>query len=463
MKILKYSIYLSLLFVLGGCSGFLDVNSDPTRVSEADINVDVLLPTVIEGTSGAHFSEGYYASKVTHQMDGITSGYYEKFTMSGAWSTIYLKNLNNLEVLIKKANEEESPYYAGAAKVLKALNLGLLTDGWENVPYTDALQGSNNVAPTYDNQEFIYSEIQSILDGAIVDLSAKENFRGIGKDDFSYGGNIEKWLKLAHSLKARYMVHLSNKSGMDWNAVLNEVALGLTSNDDDFQLKYTTDVANPWYSSVSKKITESIYTLTYGAYFIDNLSGTNYGVQDPRLLTLVNKTDTTDGFHGMASYDEEATSYNVLPTVETFYMGAESPLIMMSYSELKFIEAEAALKAGDDARAQTAYEEAVAANMDKLGVTMGSYLNDAGIGTVSLQNIMTQKYVTLIFNPEAWNDMRRYNFSGDVFKNFVVPEYNGRTEPGQRAVYPSTESSRNSANYTKNLKDFTVKMWKDQN
>jgi hypothetical protein len=251
---------------------------------------------------------------------------------------------------------------------------------------------------------------------------------------------------------------------MDWNAVLNEVSLGFADNGDDFQLNYPADVGNPWYKSVSKKITESIYTLTYGAYFVDNLNGTNYGVQDPRLLTIVEKTDTTiEGYHGMTSYDEEATPYNVLPTINTFYFGAESPLIMMSYSELKFIEAEAALKAGDGVRAQTAYEGAVTANMDKLGATMGAYLTEAGIGTVSLQNIMTQKHIALLLNPEAWNDMRRYSFSSDVFKNFVVPEYNGRTVAGQRAIYPSTESSRNSENYTKNLKDFTEKMWKDQN
>ncbi len=464
MKILKYSIYLSFLLVLGGCSGFLDVNSDPTRVSVDEVGVDVLLPTVIEGTSSAHFSEGYYASRVTHHLDGVSSGYYEKFTMSGAWSTIYLKNLNNLEVLIDKAKEEGSVYYAGVAKILKAVNLGLLTDSWEDIPYSEALQGSNNVTPKYDKQEAIYSAIQSILDEAITDLSSNDNFRDLGKDDFIYGGDVAKWTRLAHSLKARFMVHLSNKSGMDWNAVLNETSKGLSSNDDDFQLIYPAEIANPWYKSISKKITESIYTLTYGAYFVDNLNGVNFGVLDPRILALVEKSDTTPGYHGNAGYDEEAVPYNVLPTINTFYMKPESPLVMMSYSELKFIEAEAAIKAGNVDLAQTAYEEAVSANMQKiLGNDGGTYLEDAGISTVNLQNVMTQKHVALVFSPEAWNDMRRYDFNSDVFKNFVVPEYNGRTEPGQRAVYPSTESSRNKANYEANLKEFTEKMWKDKN
>ena len=468
MKLIKYSVFMALLLILAGCNDFLDVNTNPTKVSEGDVNVDVLLPTVITGSGSATFSEGYYASRVTHYMDNIQSGYYEKFTMSGAWSTIYLRNLNNIEVIIDKAKDEGSPYYVGIAKILKAYNLGLLTDAWENVPYSEALLGSNNVTPSYDKQEVLYKEIQKLLDEAISDLSVEENFRNPAADDFIYSGDMEKWLKLAHSLKARYMVHLSNKPDMDWNAVLSEVEKGFESNDDDFELIYNPDNANPWYSSVSKRILEAIYTLTYGAYFIDDLNGTNLGIIDPRLFVLVEKVpgDTTDGYHGLASYDPDAEPYNVLPTVNTYYMGASSPVVMMSYSELKFIEAEAALKVGDNARAQEAYEKGINANMNKLGVKdedIVSYMTAPNISTVSLSNIMTQKYIALVLNPEAWNDMRRYDFDGSIFLNFVVPEYNGRTKPAQRAIYPDSEASRNKANYEANYKDFTEKMWKDKN
>ena len=109
MKIIKTGLYIAVLLVLGSCNGFLDVNTDPTKVSEAEVNVDVLLPSIIDGTSTATYAQGFYAARVTHHLDDIVGGYYEKFTMDGAWSTIYLTNLNNIEVLIEKANEEGSP------------------------------------------------------------------------------------------------------------------------------------------------------------------------------------------------------------------------------------------------------------------------------------------------------------------------------------------------------------------
>jgi hypothetical protein len=466
MKHIKTILYISLLVLLAGCNGFLDVNSDPTKVSEADVNVNVLLPTVIEGTATATYAQGYYSARVTHHLDDIVGGYYERFTMEGAWSVIYLQNLSNIEVMIEKAMAESSPHYAGIAGVLKAYNLGLLTDGWENVPYSEALQGSNNVSPAYDSQESVYGEIQAILDQAILDLTAEENFRDPDNDDFVYGGDIQQWIRLAYSLKARYMIHLSNKPGMDWNAVLSLTDQGLQSNEEAFELKYTTEVANPWYSSTSRKILESIYTLTYGAYFVDNLNGTYWGQEDPRLTILVEKDDPeSEGYHGLASYDPGAPAYNVLPTVNTFYMGTTSPVVMMSYAELKFIEAEASWKAGDTARAREAYEEAIRADMHYLGVNeeaISTFLDVPQVNMATLANIMTQKYIALVLNPEAWNDMRRYGFSDEVFKNFVVPDYNDRSEPAYRAEYPSSESSRNKDHYEANFRDFTERMWKDQ-
>jgi len=467
MKILKYSIVLSLFFFMSSCNDFLDVNTNPTKVSENDVNVDVLLPSIITNTSSAHYSTAYYAARATHNIDGVGNDeYYTKFYMSGAWSTIYLSNLNNIEILITKANEESSPHFTGVAKILKAVNVGLLTDSWEDVPFTEALQGSGNISPAYDKQEFLYGQIQSILDEAIADLEQAENFRDIGKGDFVYGGDVAKWIALAHSLKARYMLHLSNKSGVNWANILAEAELGIGSNDGDFQLFYTTNVTNPWFNSVSKKIQEVIYTVTYGKYFMDDLNGANYNVVDPRISILAELTDKEGEYTGAATYLDSA-KFNVLPTVNTFYMTPTSPVVMMSFAELKFIEAEAALNSGDNSKAYDSYLAGIRANMENLGVqadTIDTYLADPSVatGTADLEHIMKEKYITLILSTESWNDMRRHNFSSDVYKNFVIPDFNDRDTPGQRAVYPNSEATRNKDNYNKNLKDFTTKMWKDQ-
>ncbi len=471
MKLIKY-LFIAAIFVgMGsGCNDFFDVNTDPSAASEEEITPQILLPTAITGTASAQFSTAYTAALVTHQLDNAQSGYYTKFSMPGGWSAAYLTALNNLETIIAKAKEEESPYYSGIAKVLKAVNLGLLTDCWENVPYSEALQGETNITPAFDKQEDLYPVIQSLLDAAISDLDAESSFSKPGADDLIYGGNNDKWKKLAHSLKARYMLHLSNKSGVDWNAILDEVDQGFTSNDDDFQMPYPENEhrTNPWYSSVSRKITESIYTKVPAKYLVDLMNGNIYpGLWDPRLFKMV-EIETEDSIPvGMASYEDDPF-YNCITSVNTWYMQQTSPLLMMTNAELRFIEAEAALHV-DPARAYTAYMAGITAHMTKLEVDAGemaAYMDAPDVkldgANTDLEHIMKEKIIALFLNTEAWTDMRRNHFDVNVFKGFEEPDYGGRDKPILRASYPSSEDARNPKNVAANRKDILDPMWRDQ-
>jgi hypothetical protein len=468
MKISKYILLLfSMLIFTVSCNDFLDVNTDPTKVSDENINVTVLLPTILYNTSNTHYSQGNFSSQVTHHLDVIASagGYYEEFTMEGAWSTIYLSNLSNINIMIEKAQEEGSSHYVGIGKVLKALNLGLLTDAWENIPYSEALQGANNVSPKYDTQESIYTEIQKLLDEGLVDLASTTNYRVVGKDDFIYGGKIASWIKLAHTLKARYLLHLANKTTVNWNTILDEVKKGISANTEDFDLKYNINNPNPWFTSISSRIPQVIYTLSFGRDFMNVLNGEIYTVVDPRISKIAAKVIAADPWTGAASW-ESPVVYNILPRDTVAYFGSESALSMVSFAEAKFIEAEANLKLGKNPESTVAYKDGIKANMTKLKVPtadMNSYLNDVAVvpANTDLEHIMKEKYIALELNPEIWNDMRRYNFDNKVFKFFVEPDYKGRNIPAQRAVYPTSESSRNATNYTENYKAFTVKMWKD--
>lgn len=454
-----------MIIAISSCDSYLDVNTDPTRVSEEVITLNVLLPTVIEETSDNHYLIGATSARVTQHLDNIQSGYYQRFTMSSAWVNIYLKTLNNLETIIQKAENEGSPHYIGVARVLKAVNLGLLTDAWENAPYTEALQGSNEISPAYDSQESLYEAIIDLLDEGIKSLEASESYDSPSSDDLIYSGDMEKWIKAAHSLKARYLLHLSKKSANN-DEILAETALGFTDNSDDFQLFYTTSVPNPWYFNVSKKLAESIYTQTYASHFMNAMNGTNYGVFDPRLPLIAE--DTSGMYIGLASYDDDADTYTVLPTENTFHFMAESAIEMMTYSELKFIEAEAQMGSAPGS-AYDAYIEGIRSNMTKIGVSdtdMGTYLSDDNValnGTLDLEHLMKEKYIALMLNPEAWNDMRRHGFSNSVYPFIIEPTIEGELYPhAYRAEYPSTEQDRNETNYNANYQENSVVMWKDQ-
>ncbi len=68
--------------------------------------------------------------------------------------------------------------------------------------YSDAFNGSSNLQPAYDTQENIYKSIQQLLDEGIADINKNAIIKP-GKDDYFYGGNMDKWKRLAYTLKAR--------------------------------------------------------------------------------------------------------------------------------------------------------------------------------------------------------------------------------------------------------------------
>ena len=472
MKIMKYIKNISLAILAIGfllfssCNDFLDVNDNPTKVKEASLKV--LLPNVIEKTAFAQYQAMLTADRVTHQLDHVSGYYGSKFSMTGNWITSYLSALNNLNLIVEQSEnkDEYSPHYKGIARILQAIHIGMITDFWENAPYSEALKGSENTSPKYDSQEDLYKTIMSYLDESIPLLEAKESYFSPGKDDMVYNGDLSKWIKLAHSLKARYLLHLSNKSNVNWAEIASEAQKGLSSNADNFQLFYNDVVLNPIHDRIALSNQTGNLTVTFGKMFIDMMNGTSYGYVDPRLSIIADK-DTFDTYVGLATYDPKLPNHTCEISTKTWYAKASSPIIMMSFSELKFIEAEALLKSGGDA--YSAYEEGIKANMDMLGVSKNdknNYIANLN-GAVDLEHIMKEKYIALIFNFETWNDMRRLDFNPEIFKGFVkVTEIDGesinRNGPAQRALYPDSEFSRNASNANSNFKAIDEKMWKDQ-
>ncbi|MEE9439078.1 MAG: SusD/RagB family nutrient-binding outer membrane lipoprotein [Saprospiraceae bacterium] len=464
MKNIKFLLLVFLtssIFLLSGCSDFLDVNDNPTKVS--DVSITSLLPTVIEATSKASHQSMLSANRVSHHLDGVGS-YYGEFTNGAAWVTIYLKALNNIRIIKEKS--AESPHYKGIANVLEAMHVGLVADTWEDAPYSEALQGSNNVSPAYDSQEELYNSIFKLLDQAIALLESGTSFLTPGNDDLAYGGDMEKWVKLAHSLKARYLLHLSTKSN-NWAEIAAEAALGISENDDNFQIFYnSTTNFNPIHDIALSNQTGNL-SVTFGKMFIDMLNGESYGVDDPRLTTITTLFPDSTVYRGQANYDVELLDYSCDIGLTNWYSSISAPVVMMSNAETRFIQAEAEMNMGGNALAS--YEAGIKAHMNMVGVVeedITTYMTDPAVATVSLENIMKEKYISLIFNPESWNDLKRHKFDESLFRGFVNVNSSNfdeieRNGPGQRALYPSTELSRNEAQVNAHLKEFDAPMWKD--
>jgi len=490
-KIFSITILLTLLLTINSCSkDYFDVNTPSGAATEEQLSAsDFMAPTIFHTIRAQYYAErsfGNYSQYFTGQGGGAAG----KTSNGGAWVNIYLYSIPNLKIMMKKAEENNAIHYDAVAKILMAVNIGLATDSWDWIPYSEAGLGSENIHPAFDSQESIYQEIESLLTDAINQLEADDNSGfEVGSEDIVYGGNLSKWLKAAYTLRARYRLHLMYKNNMsNLGDILSDLDNGFTSNNDDFQMFFEAKNMNPWYSrEILSRATGNDHD-KIGDQLVSYMNGTSYpftgGVvtEDPRLPVYAEKDDPTAPWRGYVSggqgLSSDGNDANTDFKEDGFYTNLAAPIVVISYAEAQFIKAEVAFlenggnttSVGSNATAYNAYLEGISANMSKLGVDATDYLADPtiamGEANLKLEHIMKEKYIANFLNPETYVDLRRYDFSPDVFKDFELPADNADSEfPGEwflRAVYPSSEENRNGANVNAHKESPTTPVWWDQ-
>ena len=141
---------------------------------------------------------------------------------------------------------------------------------------------------------------------------------------------------------------------------------------------------------------------------------------------------------------------------------------MMTYSELKGIEAEARLAqhggAGTSAAGYAAYQEMMSANMKKVGVEgteIDKFLKDTrinvGASKLTAKQIVTEKFKSMLLIGDIWTDIRKYDYLDFPMPANPNPDLQGKRI--QRMKYPDSEITRNSKTVLANQKDPEVAMW----
>jgi hypothetical protein len=461
-----FVLMLGLVFL--SCNKMLE-NANINNNNPTDVPLPGLLPAAevsLAFNIAADFS--IHSSMFIQQISGI-GGFavnYDKYNIppaifDTAWRNAYTKVLINLSIIIKKAESENAPVYSGIAKVLTAVSLGTLTDAFGDIPYGEALNPAI-LAPHYETQEAIYSNIQSLLDSAINDLQ-KSGDIAPGSDDVIFNGDAAKWIAAAWTLKARYALHLSKLDPQDaaqkaLNYLYdNSTYRGIQNNDGDIAVTFGTanNQASPWFTQNAGR--PGWYGM--GANIINLLNGDPPDIPvDPRRAAFAAPRPapaTPNTYKGAMPGVPSAASNIVGPN--TYYGVNTGPVSILSYPESKFIEAEARLILNpDDASIQTVLEQAVRASFAKVISLNDTFATAAkqddysskvvvltGDAEQKKEKIITQKYIALYLNPEAWVDYRRTGYP------VLTPATGGSTainpngEIPRRFAYPNSEATLN--------------------
>ena len=494
----RYIPFLALACIsILGCDDYLGENVDPNKELPSNVSAADLLPTAIFNTANAHYQIAFSMCLYSQQLASYFepgADTQEEVQIAGGWSAIFLKALSDLNAIASIAEESGDSGYLGIAKVLQAQNLGMATDQWGDIPFSTATLGEEDFTPSFDTQESIYMQINSLLDDAIALLEQANG--SVGSDDLIYGGDASKWLKTAYFLKAKYALHLSEvDQDTAIDGVLGNVSNAFTSNEDDFQLVYNSRNFNLWNSGVVLPNATGNASVLLSDQLVSLMNGTSIPFAsitiDPRLprIATIGEGDTeylgglngSAGVHEFGATEDDAnTGANTDLGAENYYSAQAAPIVLGSYSEQKFMEAEAlflqnggnATSTGSSQVAYDAYLEGIRANMEKLGIAPDqstAYLADTsiavGAANLTLRLIMREKNIATFLNPESFVDLRRYDFDPAVFVGLELPVNHNEILNGEwvrRAQYPASEQTRNGAEVEKVTKGIGEGVWWDR-
>lgn len=415
-----------LISGLSGCGSFVEgwdeSPNTPTTATPA-----LLLSNTMVSTFAAYTGQtARTAAILTQQCTGTNDQMFDviqnynitEADVTNEWQHLYESCMHSSKVLMRDY-AEGYPYYVGIAKILMAMNLGLTTDCWGDAPYSEAfegLQGEDYYHPNFDSQETLLGNIQTLLDEGIIELSKPEsdNETRPGADDIIFGGDTDSWIRTAWMLKARYALRYTkrNETKATTDAmtyITGAYTAGLAGSDDDCMADFggSGNDQNQWWAF---EINRGGY-MRVNQFFVDLLKTKN----DPRLSLYVGRTSSQHAdsiYLGAPMGSSNPAPYSYLGD---YPASVNSSLPLITYAEIKFIEAEAEFRAGHLQEAADAYNAAVVASVEKVtGETIPTpYKNaeaDETNASITLEKIMVQKYIALFTQPEVWSDWRRTDF-----------------------------------------------------
>lgn len=462
--ILKYKksalAYMLMLVALSACTSDWideDLNIDPD--APADVPMNLLLPGIQQ--SMGYLLPGNDAARTTNiwtqHFDGVARQSYTeaRYQLTPAdvdnlWNSVYTDIFMNAHIMVEKSKQEglESPHYTGVGQVLQATTLGITTDLWGAMPFSKAFTGADNLRPEYDEQQAIYDTIFNMLNSAVTNLNATENFKELD-GDVIYNGDLDQWIKAANSIEARSYLQLSNVLGDEaYTKALEAAEAGFSSVEDNLAVPFEDANQNPIFQFMDQR-----GDIRMASTFIDILQDAD----DPRLPYFAE--ENADGeYVGSVpgSENEEASEPGV------YVAGPTSPTILMSYAELKFIQAEAYLMLDQPDLAQEAFEEGVRASLVRV---MGEKNFPTGwfeaniVGdpvSLTLEKILTQKYINGYGTTQPYADWRRTGIPNlNLAEGAVIQQI------PTRFPYPQSEYDYNTENVPANI-TITDKLWWDQ-
>ncbi len=520
----RIAVIFCFAMSLTGCDkGFDSLNLDPNSLLAENFNPAYVLSTAqlltVNGDEATNVS--YTSCFVQHLSSlsdlGIHTFQGDKYvyledandvlwnmTYGGTQESRPAKLIEDILQLTKDKPEYHNLYQM--SRIWKTILYHRLTDLYGDIPYFEASLGyyGRVYKPGYDKQKDIYQHMLAELEDAVVKLDgAKPSF---GSSDLAYGGDVAKWKKLGCSMMLRLGMRLSKVDPDAARIWVSKAYKGgvIGSNEENLLIR-STDTKG----SISNLTNGTSFFLRVGASTAGKISKTFFDYlkknDDPRLPYTVAvypnpadvESEITDpqlqkgmpnGYNRITleSYDgfdpgNPAKEHQFSGVRRDIYAKLDGVRMLITYPEMQFLLAEAALRGWIAADARELYDQGVYGAMKLLKYyDVSADISDQQITTylarhpfvgeanleAAMEQINTQFWAATFLNGyEAFANFRRSGYPRLVPVNYPENATGGKMP--SRLRYPQNEMVLNGESYHKAVAGqgpdlFTTKVWWDQ-
>ncbi len=408
------------------------------QISSTNVNLNVWKLFAQYWTQTTYTDEGNY-DIVTRTIPDLTfRTYYRGFLQDFkvADSLIKAKAPTNAD------GEKEKQNKLAVIEILRAYSYQQLVDIFGNVPYTEALD-VNNISPKYDDAFTIYKDLLSRIDAALAKMDP--GFESFSQADLIYGGDVEKWMKFANSLKLKMGITISDFDPTLAKSIIEAAAPHVfTSSDDNalFQYLASTPNNNPLNTDLVLSGRDDFVP----ANTIVDVMNTLNDPRRPRYFTMVN-SKYAGGIYG------ESNPYSQYSHVSDEIRDPTFPGILLTYDEVLFYLAEAAARGFNvGGTPESFYTNGIKESILFWGGTEAeaqAYLANPLVAYATAagdwrQKIGTQAWIAFYTRGlEGYTEWRRLDYP---LLN-LAPAITAYNEIPKRFTYPVNEQTLNAANY----------------
>ncbi|WP_232302843.1 SusD/RagB family nutrient-binding outer membrane lipoprotein [Draconibacterium sediminis] len=180
-----------------------------------------------------------------------SSGYTDA---SWDWLSGYVGGLDNFMKLTAVGGEFENEYMYAVGQIIKGLYFQMFTDVFGMIPYSEATN-PDIVLPKFDEQSDIYAGIIAELDEAMATIgdatATGVAVDDIGDNDLYCGGDLQKWKRLANTLKLRIAMRAYGAAGAGFaeSAISSALNSDLLDGENDNILMEKDEEISQWGSA----------------------------------------------------------------------------------------------------------------------------------------------------------------------------------------------------------------------